>query len=51
MVAQTGHKGFYLNRTINDRSVRIHIGPFPDIPVEMVRKKAEEFAAQVPPGP
>ncbi len=47
MVTQTGHKSFYLNRTINDRPVRIYIGPFPDIPVEMARKKAEEFAAQV----
>ncbi len=47
MVTKTGFKSFYLNRTINYRSVRIYIGPFPDLPVEMARKKAEEFAAQV----
>ena len=45
MVTKTGHKSFYLNRTINYRSLRIHIGPFPDIPVELARKKAEELAA------
>jgi hypothetical protein len=47
MVTKTGFKSFNLNRTINYRSVRIYIGPFPDLPVEMARKKAEEFAAQV----
>jgi hypothetical protein len=47
MVTKSGSKSFYLNRTVNYRSVRIHIGPFPDLPIEMARKKAEEFAAHV----
>ena len=37
MITKTGVKSFYLNRTINYRSVRIYIGPFPDLPVEMAR--------------
>ncbi len=33
VVTRTGHKSFYLNRNIYGRSLRINIGPFPDIPI------------------
>jgi hypothetical protein len=46
-VTSNGSKTFYVVRWVAGKSERIRIGPYPDLPIEVARKKAEEINGQI----